>query len=179
MSSLSSSDVSIPLAAASSISSAAGQQQSAVNVDQRSRSRTKSVNFRCQTKTYLVPTLDEFTEEDYHRMFLTENDRNRIQQDIIDSIAAMRINGQQSDHCLRGLESLRSHSHTEVAKTNRLRVINAVLDEQDRQWDEHDEIVDHDKISQASMEASSSAIEEAIARAAEDSLFVPGTAAAI
>ena len=173
----SSSDISIPSATASSISSAAGQQQSAVSGDQRSiSSRTKSVNFRGQTKTYLIPTLDEFTEDDYNRIFLTEKDRNRIQQDIIDSIAAMRINGQHSDHCLRGLESLRSHSHTEVAKTNRLRVINAVLDEQDRQWDEHDDIVDHEKVSQASMSHSSSAIEEAIARAAEDFLSVQTSA---
>ena len=156
-----------------SSAAAAGQQQSALSVDQRSNScRPKLVNFRGLTRTYLIPTLDEFTEDDYNRIFLTEKDRNKIQHDIIDSIAAMRINGQQSDHCLRGLESIRSHSHSEKAKTRRLQVINAVLDEQDLQWDEHDDIVDHERLSQASMRHSSSAIEDAIARATEDSLFV-------
>ena len=159
---------------ASSISTGGGeceQQSSRANQRSSSSSSTKSVNFLRQTRTYLVPNLDEFTEEDYSRMFFTEQDRNRIQQDIIDSIAAMRIDSQQSDLCIRGLESMRSNSHSEQAQTSRLQVINAVLDEQDRQWDEHDDIVDHEKVSQASMGHSSSAIEEAITRAAEDSLF--------
>lgn len=104
-----------------------------------------SLKFKRQTRVYLIPTLDELTDEEYESIYRSPADEERSKEDIFKTILGVRrvLNNlpppkTQEEHTIRGIEHLvcavRLAQRTEVKQ----RVLNAVLDEQDRQFDQYE-----------------------------------------
>ena len=78
----------------------------------------------------------EYTLEEFKACFTTNHDTKRNQDDLIDNITNARIHGIHAEGiCIRGLEHLVDPRLVQERKTAKERHYDAILDEQDRQWD--------------------------------------------
>lgn len=111
--------------------------------------------------------------EDYHQAHRDQADEHRNSKDMIRCIAIMRSGSDaerlSDDFCPRGLEGLESAKHLQRAMASKRRVVQAVLDEQERQWEAAEE--NADRLAQASRRHSSDAVDVAIHRAESDAAF--------
>lgn len=86
----------------------------------------------------------------------------------------MRDNGVSSatdsdiDHCFRGLEIFESVTSIEMARASKLRTLDAVMDEQDRQHVEG--FYDEGLLAKASIDASQRSVDVAVMRGASDEI---------
>ena len=106
-------------------------------------SSDKLLQFNRATKIYLVPGIDELTDEEYNNLWPTEEDNQRLQQHLAETLQALRLNnGEVPCHLKgqitsRGLESLlatinsdpNSPNHPKTLKDHHTRT---VLDCQDQ-----------------------------------------------
>lgn len=132
------------------------------------------LSFNRRTSVYLVPDLASFADEDLERIYFNEADTARFQRDAVQSILTMRSEPDRADdddYTSRGFEHMRDATTVEARKTARQQVIHAVLDEQDRQWDCHNDVVDPNALAAASRRHSIESIEEARLMAEADEEF--------
>ena len=86
--------------------------------------------------------LSDYTDEEYDNTWETENDRARSHRHLVETLLLMRTNdgdfptAHQDDHTSRGLECMASPATLQRSKVSKAAVIDAVLDEQERQFDE-------------------------------------------
>ena len=79
----------------------------------------------------------EYTDEELEACFTTEQDNKRNQLDIVNNVTGARTHGVNAEGiCIRGLEYLVNPSDIQDRRTVKERHYDAILDEQDRQWDE-------------------------------------------
>ena len=115
------------------------------------------------------------TQEEIRSSYVTEKDTALTQRGVVEDIRVLRTTGggaaaaAHQNHCARGLERFASALEAETAKNAKLYVIDAVLDEQDRQ-DEMG-IYDGNQIAAASRAASRRALERAQTLAASDEAY--------
>ena len=122
------------------------------------------LSFNRRTSVYLIPDLESFTDDELDRIYFNEADTTRFQRDAVQSIFTMRSEpdrGDDDDYTSRGLEHVRDATTIEARKNSRQQVIHAVLDEQDRQWDCHNDVVDPNALAVASTRYSIESVEEA------------------
>ena len=132
------------------------------------------LSFNRRTSVYLVPDLASFTDEDLDRLYFNEADTARFQRDAVQSIFTMRSEPDRADdddYTSRGFEHMRDVSTVEAKTNARRQVIHAVLDEQDRQWDRHNDVIDPNALATASRRYSIESVEEARALAEADEEF--------
>ena len=145
----------------------------------RSATEHRSVRFNPRTRVYLHLHLNDCTDAELAASYLNGDDTSRIQRDIVDSIVRMRadrhqeqghddnsevVNGEEEEiedededenqHCPRGLEALATPTSASALRAARIRHIDAVLDEQDRQFLRG--INDEDRLAQAAISAARS-----------------------
>lgn len=146
--------------------------QSQSNNNNNNGRRRRSVGFAKRTQVFLVLHLADYTDEEISSAWTNDQDIKNNQSDVVNTIKLVRRNANnelRQQLCVRGLEAMTSVERLQERRTNKESVINAVLDEQDRQWDdEGDYPTDWDKISQASREYSSSANDRAQMLGASD-----------
>ena len=88
--------------------------------------------------------LSDYTDEEYDTTWETENDRARSHRHLVETLLLMRTNdgdfptAHQDDHTSRGLECMASPATLQRSKATKAAVIDAVLDEQDRQFDQYE-----------------------------------------
>ena len=114
----------------------------------RSESKNRenlSLKFKRQTRVYLIPTLDELTDEEYNSMYWSPADEERSKEDIHKTLLqARRILSNlpppktQEEVTVRGIEHLVSAERLAQRRKVKQRVLVAVLDEQDRQLDQYE-----------------------------------------
>lgn len=140
----------------------------------------KKIGFERKTKIYLIPSLSEYSDDEMDACWISEEDNKISQADLTTTILLCRQhNGsipvdRQDDLTTRGIEYLCTQAAMERRKVTRHTHINAVLDEQDDQWDKHATAVEDqvEAIQQVSSTWSAQSTNEAIARAAQDEAFL-------
>ena len=136
----------------------------------------RSVRFNPRTRVYLHLHLNDYTDAELAASYLNGDDTSRIQRDIVDSIVRMRADRHQeqghddnsevvneeeekeeedeNQHYPRGLEHMATPTSASALRAARIRHIDAVLDEQDRQFLRG--INDEDRLAQAAISAARS-----------------------
>ena len=143
-----------------------------------SKKQRPSVSFAERTRIYLVERLSDFSDAEIDAVWITPEENKASLADVAKNVQAMRRNATE-DHshglCFRGLESLKSASIVQATKINKEKHVDAILDEQDRQW--KDAEISHDKIAKLSQSSSEQARQNAVAKGLHDSIVA--TVAAI
>ena len=155
----------------------------------------RNTRFDPRVRFYLHLHLNDYTDEELHNSFLKEEDLARIHSDVLESITRMRSSdhqdqpqenedymyndtegggggggedeeGAQQQYCPRGLEHVSTPTSMASLRTARIRHIDAVLDEQDRQFLREE--TDEDRLAQVSVGTRSTTTVQAMM--AEDSV---------
>ena len=138
------------------------------------------------TTVHTVISIGDMTKKEREAVWVTPQEEQQSQQDIIATIFSMRrqqAKGRQeiksidqddgdSSTCVRGLEQMYSASLTRQLKASKDIVINAVLDEQEAQESEGRTSLDHDAIARVSSTLSQGARDRAVMFAASDEASV-------
>ena len=135
------------------------------------KKRMLSVGFTKRTRIYLVESLSDFSDSEIDAVWITPEESKASLADVAKNIRAMRSNAAEDDSlglCFRGLEAMRSASILQTSKSNKEKHIDAILDEQDRQWEEAE--ISHDKIGKVSQSSSEQARQYAIAKGTHDNI---------
>ena len=136
------------------------------------RHRSRQVGFNSRTQVYLVPSLGEYTDEELEACFTTEQDTKRNQRDIVTSTTGARTHGINAEGiCIRGLEYLVNPSDVQDRQAAKERHYDAILDEQDRQWDAGVFPTDCDAIAKASLCTSQDSRDRAEMMGAKDAVI--------
>ena len=132
----------------------------------------RQVGFNGRTLVYLVFSLDEYTGQELEACFTTDQDNERNQLDIINNVTKVRMHGPTAEGiCIRGLEYLvdsRLYRERKIAKE---RHYDAILDEQNRQWDANVLPTDWDAIAKVSLQSSKKSREKAQMMGAKDAVI--------
>ena len=151
----------------------------------RSSARTtRRVGFNRKTKVFLHLHLDDMTEEEYQATYTTEVDSHNSQRNLVQDIQTIRRQDQQgvphnndidNDEVvsIRGIEHMQSAAAMQERKAVKKAVLDAVLDEQDRQWDKDAD--DDEALRAASLRHSSRSQRIAFERARQDAHAVRAT----
>ena len=94
----------------------------------------RRVTFVRRTYIYNIPSLQEFTDDEISQTWLTPQDEERIQNDMIQTVTCMRKGNLNTGMCTRGLEHLKSSERTQRRVLDKKRVAHAVLAEQSNQF---------------------------------------------
>lgn len=134
-----------------------------------------SVRFASRTNVYLVPSLSDMTDKEIASVWTSKEESKSIQHDMVKTIRAMRSRStkrldQDDVVCHRGLEHMLSPQHMENRKSSKESVIDAVLDEQDLQFDAG--IYDESRLAMASALTSKQASVRALVLAEVDAAYV-------
>ena len=153
------------------------QAQRHVNSRQRRR-----LTFNNRTRIYLVPTLEELTTGEFAATYRTPGEDTANQQEIIRTIQAMAehnfhdgnvLPGATDELTTRGLEHMRSSAHVRERKETKLMVTDAILTEQEEQWDCGRTVAESEEdIADVSRAVTSRSVQEAIEKAARDAAYV-------
>eukprot|EP00563_Minutocellus_polymorphus_P011308 CAMPEP_0181074462 /NCGR_PEP_ID=MMETSP1070-20121207/29612_1 /TAXON_ID=265543 /ORGANISM="Minutocellus polymorphus, Strain NH13" /LENGTH=328 /DNA_ID=CAMNT_0023155575 /DNA_START=12 /DNA_END=998 /DNA_ORIENTATION=+ len=133
---------------------------------------SRIVNFARRTRVYLVPTLEEMTNQEFYAVYGSDEDCRINQEGVVGSIRNMRLGVQESDdtYTCRGLEHMRSQAHMDQRKMNKEMLFDAILDEQDRQISEG--IVDGEALAEVAARMSQRTRDAALALASSDEAYV-------
>ena len=162
--------------------------------------RGRRLTFNNRTRVFLIPTLAELTTGEFAATYRTPDDDTANQQDIIRTIQAMAQHNFHDGGALppallhdgdddaasssatssttdelttRGLEHMRSSEHVRERKETKLLVTDAILDEQEEQWDCGRTVAEsEDDIADVSRAVTSRSVLEALERAAGDAAYV-------
>mmetsp|Transcript_34727 Transcript_34727/g.76276 ORF Transcript_34727/g.76276 Transcript_34727/m.76276 type:complete len:386 (+) Transcript_34727:339-1496(+) len=144
----------------------------------------RRVKFHGRTRVYLIQTLDEMSEEEVRCTWRTEDDEADTQSEIVQTVRMMRRSGGladgdgdgdidvENDITCRGLEHLGTADAVVERKERKANQLHAVLDEQDRQWDNPHLPPDEDRIAHIATTRAASSVETAATVAARDAAFV-------
>ena len=130
---------------------------------------SKNIAFNRQTRVYLIPTLSEWTQEQYGACFVTDAESKASQEEMRDNIIAMRQglndNDEDSGLCFRGIEYMRSAASFSQRNNHKAHVTNSILDAQD-------EVEEPEHIAAVSRRVTRQAVEAALTKASSDAAFV-------
>ena len=152
--------------------STAGQRATSTAATSTCNTEHAQVNFNNKTKTHLVETLGECTDEEYDGAFLTDSDHRAIQQDIVTTLQIIRQNNglfpteQATAMSSRGLEGMTNQAVMNQRKQAKANVTHAVLNEQDRQGDS--DCFNDERMARAASAQSQQSRNDALARGALD-----------
>ena len=104
------------------------------SIDDHHRRCNRRVTFVRRTYIYNIPSLQEFTDDEISQTWLTPQDEERIQNDMIQTVTCMRKGNLNTGMCTRGLEHLKSSERTQRRVLDKKRVAHAVLAEQSNQF---------------------------------------------
>ena len=149
--------------------------------DNTSASRSKKVSFlESPDQVQDLPAIDDYTDEEYEGTWQTEDDDTKCQTEIIKTARLARDNNGAIPLCLeeservtsRGIEGIcAGAAQMQQLLDAKQGVIDAVLDEQQRQLNQGATTLDEEAIMRASTATSRRSSVEALARAAEDAAF--------
>ena len=130
------------------------------------------MSFSSKTKVFLISTVNEMSDVEWDATYPTAEDMHRGQRNVVESILSLRQGKDESIEdgvCHRGLEHMRTPATVETSRAAKMAVIDAVLHEQERQWDAG--IFDDAALARVAEGASRSARDAALSLAAADEVF--------
>ena len=86
----------------SSTNSTSSSSSSASADKKSSASPRKIIQFNRVTKEYLVPCIDDLTDEEFGSLWPTEEDNQRSQQHLVETLRALQLNGGEVPRHLQG-----------------------------------------------------------------------------
>jgi hypothetical protein len=105
------------------------------NIPRHSSQKTSCVTFNKRVSFKCIKHIDDYTDEEYFATWYVEEDLTEIFNDCVDNVRKM-VNGitlnEDEGYCPRGLE-YKTPTGSKARKENKLRGVNAVLEEQERQ----------------------------------------------
>ena len=151
-------------------------------------SHRRRLTFNNRTRIYLIPTLEELTTTEFAATYRTPDEDTANQKEIIRTIQAMAQhnfrdgdvlpsdlfdNSATDELTTRGLEHMRSSAHVRERKQTKLMVTDAILTEQEEQWDCGRTVAESEEdIADVSRSVTSRCVQEALERAAGDAAYV-------
>ena len=134
--------------------------------------RPRQVDFNSRAQMYLVPSLSEYTDGEIKACFTNNQDNKRNQLDIVNNVTKARMHGPTAEGiCVRGLEYLVDPKLVQERKIAKERHYDAILDEQDRQWDADVFPTDWDAIAKVSLQSSKKSRDRAQMMGAKDAVI--------
>ena len=137
----------------------------------------KKLRFFSKTSIYLIRTLDEYTDDEIASYWRGDEDQSVSQADLLKTIKLARHHTSLSDEqqeqvdiSFRGIEHMCCPEKMKRRKVTKKHHIDAVLDEQDAQWDEN--VLDEEAIRATSLQHSQNHRDEAISRASQDAAYL-------
>ena len=105
----------------------------------RRRVRKKSVTFASRAQALVIPNVQDYSDAQKQRMWQTPEDKKADQADLIRTVRTARnrrcsIEDDEDELCYRGLEHLCSPASMQLKVRRREKLNDALLDEQDAQW---------------------------------------------
>ena len=153
-------------------SSAGSTGASSDDTTRQGRRSSIPVSFNSKTRIFLIPTVNEMSDAEWDVTYPTAEDMHRGQRNVVESILSLRQGRDESIEdgiCHRGLEHMRSPATVEASRAAKMAVIDAVLYEQERQWDAG--IFDEAALARVAEEASKTAKDVAHSLAVADEVF--------
>ena len=140
--------------------------------EQSDKSR-RVVQFAPRVGTRQSLHLADYTDDEISSTFTNGQDQQNVHADVTNTIQLARRglpSHDNGDFCIRGLECFTNAASQQERTRNKKRAIDAVRNEQDRQWDEG--VIDCNKVRQVSMLVSRQSIDAALMNAASDAAIV-------
>lgn len=147
------------------------------------RQREKSVRFATRTKVFLIPSVDEMSDQQREAIWRTDQDRKNDENDIVNTVRSHReaVAARSSSEgkrqlppntTVRGLEFLVNTASREHLRLRRQGLVDAVLDLQDEYWNRGNAFADPEAVRRACAQYSLIDTQEAISLAASDAAYV-------
>ena len=112
---------------------------------QKYQAKGRRLKFSRRTRIYLIPTLDELTQPEYDAYYRTPQDEKESQDHLVKTITTARQHEGgtiprrlQDQLTTRGIEHMTCSNRMRRRSEIKKRVVNAVLDEQDQQFDDYE-----------------------------------------
>ena len=121
----------------------------------------RHISFNYQVMVRSIEHIDDKDEAEIRATWYRKEEYRKIRSSMADTvrkISSGKFSGDSDAHCARGLE-FRTPYGSQLRKKNKLEALVAVLDEQDRQFDEG--CLDEELLARAYMESSRTRLEEA------------------
>ena len=134
----------------------------------------RRIRFLPRAAVRMIPNLDDYTAQEYRATWTTAEESEASKDHLIDTVRQIRDDSSfedNDDYSSRGLEGLISSQARIDKKKRRADVIDAVMDEQDRQWSDK-LLYDEERIANASLQVTNVSRLMASATAAQDSAYV-------
>ena len=140
--------------------------------EEKRQHRRRAVTFRPKVRVLEIPTVEEMSEHEIASVWITTEESERNQADLVESVRAARKNPRDATICIRGIEDLIDLTKVLRKKTCRKDLIDAVLDNQEAQWERGLYHTDPKEIRSVATEISRQSVEEAIMLAAKDEAYI-------
>jgi hypothetical protein len=139
--------------------------------------RSRSVSFAKKTLVIHHISIDDMTDEEIDATWITPEEKKAYQADVVKNLKYMRQRPEavteQNGLCERGIEHLRSQASMKTRSMIKKKVVDAVLDEQDYQFD--NDLCNDVTIRKAAISISKISAERALSLAQLDAKYVRDT----
>ena len=136
------------------------------------RDRRRVVSFNPKMRVFEIPTVGELSVREIQSLWPTSEESKKNQSDIVTSVRMARKNPRDASVCTRGIEKLLDPASVARLRKCREDLIDAVLDNQEEQWQRGLYHADPEEIRSIASRISQQSVEEAITLAAKDEAYV-------
>ena len=136
------------------------------------RDRRRVVSFHPKTRVLAIPTVEELSVREIQSLWPTPEESKKNQGELVACVRMARKNPRDASICTRGIEKLLDPSSVARLRKCREDLIDAVLDNQEAQWQRGLYHADPEEIRSIASRISQQSVEEAITLAAKDEACV-------
>jgi hypothetical protein len=140
--------------------------------ERKRRDRRRAVTFSPKARVLEIPTVEEMSESEIASIWQTPEENEQNQADLVRCVRAARQNPRDATICTRCIEKLVDPTSTPRLRACRKELINAVLDNQEAQWERGLYHADPEEIRSVATEISRQSADQAITLAAKDEAYV-------
>ena len=139
------------------------------------RDRRRVVSFHPKTRVLEIPTVEELSVREIQSLWPTPEESKKNQGELVTCVRMARKNPRDASVCTRGIEKLLDPASVARLRKCREDLIDAVLDNQEAQWQRGLHHADPEEIRSIATRISQQSVEEAITLAAKDEAYVRTT----
>ena len=136
------------------------------------RDRRRVVSFHPKTRVLAIPTVEELSVREIQSLWPTPEESKKNQGELVACVRMARKNPRDASICTRGIEKLLDPASVARLRKCREDLIDAVLDNQEAQWQRGLYHADPEEIRSIASRISQQSVAEAITLAAKDEAYV-------
>lgn len=136
------------------------------------RDRRREVSFHPKTRVLAIPTVEELSVREIQSLWPTPEESKKNQGELVTCVRMARKNPRDASICTRGIEKLLDPASVARLRKCRENLIDAVIDNQEAQWQRGLYHADPEEIRSIASRISQRSVEEAITLAAKDEAYV-------